>query len=111
MGDRMMRINELILAPLITIFFLCLGQFDVIGLLSSAISVVRGWSEWTRYWRSRFDVQAMYLETMRMGGPFISTNDPDYLPYVFADAVVRHDTLRQGSAKVLPVAEPWTHTQ
>jgi hypothetical protein len=40
----------------------------------------------------------MYLKTMQIGGPFIVTNDPEYIPYVFADAVTRHDMRHRGSA-------------
>ena len=31
----------------------------------------------------------MFLYSQSVGGPFIVTNDPIYMPYVFADAVYR----------------------
>jgi len=36
----------------------------------------------------------MRLRMAQVKGPFIATNDPKYMPYVWADAVVRHQTLR-----------------
>jgi hypothetical protein len=35
------------------------------------------------------EVQLMFLHMAKVGGPFIRTNDLTYMPYVFADAVVR----------------------
>ncbi len=105
-GDLMIRINEMILTPLITIFFVLVDKFDLFSVLPAAISTYRVWSEWIEFSTLRFQMQQMYLTTMKTGGPFIVTNDPDYLPYVYADAVVRHDMRRQGSATDRPTEEP-----
>lgn len=106
-----MRINELIITPLITIFFILIEEIDLIGVLSALLSTGRAWYEFMKFCTLRFEMQQMYLQTMKIGGPFISTNDPDYLPYVYADAVLRHDMRHPRSAKVHLLAEPWTHTQ
>lgn len=111
MGDSMMRINELIITPLITIFLILAEQSDLIGVVSAFLSTGRAWVEFIKFCRLKFDMQMMYLQTMKMGGPFISTNDPDYLPYVYADAVLRRDTHHPHSGRVHPLAEPWTHSQ
>jgi hypothetical protein len=97
-GDLMIRINEMILTPLITIFFILFDKFEFMSVIPAAMSTYRVWSEWIEFSNLRFQMQQMYLTTMKTGGPFIVTNDPDYLPYVYADAVVRHDMLRQDSA-------------
>lgn len=110
MGDYMMRINELIITPLITIFLIFLDQTDFIGVISALLSTGRAWMEYIQYQTLRFDMQMMYLQTMKLGGPFIVTNDTDYLPYVYADAVVRHGMLRPDSATVHQRAVPLTHT-
>lgn len=107
----MMRINELIITPLITIFLILSEQSDFLGVVSALFSTGRAWMDFVKYLSLRFDMQMMYLQTMKVGGPFISTNDPDYLPYVYADAVLRHGTLHPHSGKVHPLAQPWTHTQ
>lgn len=111
MGDSMMRINELIVTPLITIFLIFLDQTDFIGVISAILSTGRAWMEYIQYLTLRFEMQMMYLQTMKMGGPFIVTNDSDYLPYVYADAVVRHGMRHPHSAKVRPQAAPLRHTQ
>jgi hypothetical protein len=108
MGDTMMRINEMILSPLITITFLFLSSMDFVSTLTAALSTYRVWSEWLEFSHLRFVMQQMYLTTMSTGGPHIVTNDPQYLPYVYADAVVRHGMRRPGSAGVRLPPEPWT---
>ena len=108
----MLRINEMILSPLISLTFLCLNSWDTISLLTAAISTYRVWMEWLEYSELRFSMQHMYLTTMATGGPQIVTNDPEYLPYVYADAVVRHGMRRPGSGYVPPTrAVPWTRIQ
>lgn len=88
-GDIMIRLNEMIVAPLIAFFFAFLGKSDFMTIISAATTAHRAWTEWIEYQDLRFEVQRMYLMTMMVGGPFISTNDSDYQPYVYADAVVR----------------------
>ncbi len=93
----MIRLNEMVLGPMIVLFMAFLGKGDLFGVVSAAMTAHRSWSEWLEYDGLRFDVQNMYLKTMAMGGPFIRTNDPTYQAYVYADAVMR-DMLRRGSA-------------
>jgi len=59
------------------------------ALLSSTITVYGAWSEWVKYNNLKLEVQQMFLTMMTHGGPQIVTNDPDYMPYVYADAVFR----------------------
>ena len=107
----MMRVNEMILSPLISLTFLCLDSFDLISLITAAFSAYRVWREWIEYCELRFTMQHMYLTTMVTGGPHIVTNDPTYLPYVYADAVVRAGMRRPGSVPVRLQPEPWTRIQ
>lgn len=108
----MMRINELILSPLITLTFLCLRSLDFVSILTAAASTYRAWSEWIEFCTLRFAMQDMYLATMASGGPQIVTNDPTYLPYVYADAVTRLNMRRPGSGLVpRRRAAPWTRIQ
>ena len=96
-GDTMIRINEMILTPLITLFFFLMKQSDLFTLVPSVLSIYRVWKDWFEYQALRFRMQEMFLITMKTGGPFIVTNDPTYMPYVYADATLRHDMHRQGS--------------
>jgi len=110
-GDQMIQINEMILAPLISLTFLGLRSLDLVSALTSALSIYRAWSRWIEYSSLRFEMQRMYLQTMASGGPQIVTNDPEYLPYVYADAVVRAGMRRPGSVRVRPRLGPWSHIQ
>lgn len=103
----MIRINEMILSPLISLTFFCLRSMDLISMVTAALSVYRVWREWLEYCELRFTMQHMYLTTMATGGPQIVTNDPEYLPYVYADAVVRLGMRRPDSAPRSRVP-PWT---
>lgn len=85
----MIRINEMILGPIISFFLAFLGKGDIFMVISAATTAHRSWSEWIEFETLRFEVQNMYLTTMACGGPFIGTNDPDYQAFVYADAVVR----------------------
>jgi hypothetical protein len=110
-GDTMMRINEMILSPLISLTFFQLDSLDLVSIVTAAVSVYRVWREWVEYSELRFTMQHMYLTTMATGGPQIVTNDPEYLPYVYADAVVRLGMRRPGSVQVRLQPEPWTRIQ
>lgn len=92
-GDTMVRLNEMIVAPIISFFLAFIGKGDVLMVISAATTAHRAWTEWLEFEDLRFQVQNMYLTTMALGGPFIRTNDPTYQAYVYADAVVR---MREG---------------
>jgi len=93
-GDTAIRLNEMFLAPMIAIYCALTGDTDIFMLGSAAMTAYRAWTEWLEFDELRFELQRMYLVTMASGGPQIVTNDPAYMPYVFADAVVR---LKSGS--------------
>jgi hypothetical protein len=88
-GDGILLFNEMITGPLITLFLLCMGNQDLLMVFSAITRAYSAWSEWEEYHALRSEVQSMFLTTMLNGGPKITTNDIKYLPYVFADAVVR----------------------
>jgi hypothetical protein len=87
--ETLLRVNELLLTPLIALFMLFLATTDMFAILSSASMVYKSWSEWIEYCDLRLKVNDMYFKTMVAGGPFIVTNDPTYMPYVWADGVTR----------------------
>ena len=105
----MIQINEMILAPLISLTFLGLQSLDLASALTSALSISRAWAQWIEYSSLRFEMQRMYLQTMAHGGPQIVTNDSTYLPYVYADAVVRAGRRRQGPGAVRLRQAPWRY--
>lgn len=88
-ADTVLRFNELVVAPIVLLFFLFSGTLDIFMAFSSLSKLYESWTDWIAYNNLRFVVQTMFLKTMLAGGPFIRTNDPTYMPYVFADAVMR----------------------
>jgi len=88
--DQVQQINDMILMPLITLFLFFTGTVDVFVVLSSGMTMYRSWSEWNEYTELRFEMQRFRIRMAQVGGPFITTNNPKYMPYVWADAVVRH---------------------
>ena len=88
-GDTMIRINEMIITPLITIFFLFFKKWDWMSLIPTALHTYSVWKDWCEYTELRFLMQRMVLKTAVLGGPCITTNEPTYMPYVYADAVTR----------------------
>lgn len=88
-GDTVLRFNELVVGPLIALCMTFLGKHDWIAMASAAMATYRSWSDWLEYDDLRFQMQRMRFEALVLGGPFIRTNDPTYLPYVYADAVTR----------------------
>jgi hypothetical protein len=88
-ADTIIFFNEMVMGPLITLFLLFMGSRDVLMVVSAITRAYSAWSDWEEYHALRSVVQEMFLRTMMHGGPHITTNDMTYLPYVFADAVVR----------------------
>lgn len=88
-GDAMIRLNEMLLAPILAFFFAFMGQGGFMKVISAATTAHKAWTEWIEFQDLRFQVQRLYLVSTMLGGPFIRTNDPEYEPYVYADAVVR----------------------
>lgn len=82
----------MLLGPIIAIFLSFLGMGDFMMIISAAMTAHRAWTEWLEYQDLRFKVQRMYLVSNMLGGPFIRSNDPEYEPYVYADAIVRAQT-------------------
>ena len=83
------HINEMILMPLIAFFSYCAGYSDIMFCLSTFVGATSAWTEYAEFVDLKFVMQRMELQARRVGGPFISTNDPTYMPYVWADAVTR----------------------
>ena len=81
---KIKHINEMILMPLIAAI-----MSDPLFFFSSFMTAWGAWVEYAEFVELSFVMQRMQLEAVRRGGPFIVTNDPTYMPYVWADAVTR----------------------
>lgn len=87
--ETLLRFNETVVTPILTLFMVFIRKSDLFGFLSAGSMVVKAWIEYLEYCDLRFKLQDMVLKTMMGGGPFIVTNDPDYMPYVWADGAMR----------------------
>ena len=83
------RMNDMILMPIIILFLALIQQSDPMTIIMTGMKAYQTWKEYTEYTELRFEVQRMFLHCQMVGGPFIVTNNSLYMPYVFADAVVR----------------------
>ena len=93
-GDTIILFNEMVLGPIITFFLLFMGNRDIFMVFSAVTRAYSAWSDWEEYHALRGIVQKMFLIMSVNGGPKITTNDSEYLPYVFADAMIRLGTHR-----------------
>lgn len=82
-------VGDMIVMPLILIFFIFMRTADPLTVAMNGMKAYQAWKDYVEYTQLRFEVQAMLLYCKSVGGPFIVTNDPKYMPYVFADAVCR----------------------
>lgn len=83
------RISDMIIMPLIALFYF-FNSGEVVMMLTTMMTAYRVWKDWIEFTELQYDMQRMRLRMAQVGGPFITTNDPKYMPYVWADAVVRY---------------------
>lgn len=88
-ADTITLISDMILMPIITLFLVFLHVADPMMIATTLLKTYQVWKEYTEYTHLRFQVQSMLVYCQSVGGPFITTNNPLYMPYVFADAVQR----------------------
>ena len=87
--DKIMLWFEMVISPLITIFqSITSGSLPIFSFMGLQ-KTFQLWKDWFR-WK---EIQSMLREWISIvksvGGPYISTNDPDYHMFVYADAMVR----------------------
>jgi hypothetical protein len=88
-ADTFALISDMIIMPTIILFLLFLHVADPMTIATTFLKTYQVWRDYTEYIDLRFQVQSMFVHCQAVGGPFITTNNPLYMPYVFADAVER----------------------
>ena len=88
-ADTISLMSDMIIMPIITLFLIFLHVADPMMIATTLLKTYQVWRDYTEYVDLRFQVQSMLVHCQRVGGPFITTNNPLYMPYVFADAVQR----------------------
>lgn len=88
---------DMIVAPLITIItFFIYGNWDMFALMGFAKSIM-AFREWLRFRELSAKIYRWKDIVNNSGGPDISTNDPEYHIFVYADAMQRlHNKLFKG---------------
>jgi hypothetical protein len=81
--------SDMVLMPIILFFLACMRSVDPLTVAMNGMKAYQAWKEYIEYTHLRFTMQRMMLRCQAVGGPFIVTNDPKYMPYVYADAVQR----------------------
>ena len=87
--DKVMLWFEMLISPIITIVQAITSEslpiFSLIGLQKT----FNLWVDWFR-WKELQTMIREWISIVRsVGGPFISSNDPDYHMFVYADGMVR----------------------
>jgi hypothetical protein len=97
----MMPWIDMIVSPSVTILsFIIYGSYDVFSAFSfvKAVMVLR---EWLKYRDLSRKIKQWKSIVNREGGPFISTNDPEYHVFVYADGMQRlFNTFSKTSCRV-----------
>jgi Na+-translocating ferredoxin:NAD+ oxidoreductase RnfG subunit len=81
---------EMIISPIVT-FVMAIYNQEAPGIFSmlSLHKTITLWQEWFEYQTVKKHVHGWMNIVRSIGGPFISTNDPDYQAYVYADTMQR----------------------
>lgn len=80
---------DMIVGPLVTIIsFIMYGSYDIFSLMSF-VKAIQAFNEWLRYYQLSVRMKEWKTIVKESGGPFISTNDPEYHVFVYADGMQR----------------------
>ena len=81
---------DMIISPLVTILMAILNkELPSIFSMLSLHKTLSIWYEWIQYQNMKAKIHKWTRIVKSVGGPFVSTNDPTYHVYVYADAMQR----------------------
>jgi hypothetical protein len=86
--DNISLLMDMVFYPIYVFIQLVLlepSPFFIMGLMKT----YQLWNDWFRYQDISFQIDFWVLTVKKVGGPWISTNDPYYHVYVYADAMER----------------------
>jgi hypothetical protein len=79
---------DMIFYPLYVIYKLCMQDFSPMFIISLT-KTYRLWIDWFRFHELGKTIKSWKETVNKVGGPWISTNDPTYHVYVYADGMER----------------------
>ena len=81
---------EMVISPIISFVMMIVnGEPPGIFNMLSLHKTINLWQDWFEYQDLRRHVHRWMNIVRSIGGPFISTNNPEYISYVYADAMQR----------------------
>ena len=113
--DTLYLWSDMVFYPLYIVIQLCMLEISIVYIFN-LIKTYQLWMDWFRLQELEVQVQ-MWKDTVRsMGGPWISSNDPVYHTFVYADGMERIKHSRavrpsQKTEKTSPKAEPPVQSQ
>jgi hypothetical protein len=79
---------EMIIYPFYMVYKSFTGSFSIF-YITSIYKCIQTWIRWFRFEELKEDMRKWVKLVRSVGGPFISTNDPNYHVYVYADGMER----------------------
>lgn len=81
---------DMIIYPILSfVMYFAYGQTPTIFTMLSLHKTITLWRQWFRFKVLTYEIREWMNLIRSIGGPFISTNDPTYHVFVYADAMQR----------------------
>jgi len=88
--ERVMLWVDMVISPIITLVMaLYYGEMPSIFTMMGLYKTVNMWNDWIYFQILKGEIHEWTQIVRSIGGPFISTNDPKYHTYVYADGMQR----------------------
>jgi hypothetical protein len=88
--DKIMSWVDMVISPIITLVMaLYYGEAPSIFTMMGLYKTASMWNDWIYFQLLKNEIHEWTQIVQSIGGPFISTNDPKYHPYVYADGMHR----------------------
>jgi len=86
-SEEIKRISDMVIMPVIVLCMYFTGDGDMFLAVSTASTALTVWKQWFTYLDLHFTMQTMRIKMASLGGPKIVTNNPMYMPYVWAHSI------------------------
>jgi hypothetical protein len=86
-SEDIKRISDMVIMPVILLCMYLCGDGDLFLAVSTVSTAITVWKQWFTYLDLHFTMQTMRIQMALRGGPKIVTNNPRYMPYVWAHSI------------------------